>query len=382
MLSKNPNPAGRILSGIQTVIASIYLDSHLSLQQTRRQQPQRRSSSTSEGPSKKIGNLTRFTKSRESWSETGTTTKFLEALQLFDRRLEKDCRAFMAQRLKFISDGLVKQLVCLIRSHAQKYFLKVQKSGTNEHLPPPRPKRKAAHPYLKKLQKMVTIVLSQPSEAFQSSSAPLEPGYALRPDSSSIPLNPIASAAVASSWTNNVPTVSLSNHTKGPVAANNCCSSAESTPKNKNQLENSSETRESWSFNERCLSLLTLCDQLYFSFVEIIDKDIFSFYVLPDFSQVYGFIGSVFDPNVTDQLQNLKKMDPIDVETVLLLMRNLSLNLTSPSFEEHVSALSKKETLLSVPSDRLRNHGCGTITGDQSMNVAYNFGGEETKIKQ
>jgi len=30
-------------------------------------------------------------------------------------------------------------------------------------------------------------------------------------------------------------------------------------------------------------------------------------------------------------------MDPIDVETVLLLMRNLSTNLTSPDFEEHVS---------------------------------------------
>lgn len=40
-----------------------------------------------------------------------------------------------------------------IRSHAQKYFLKVQKSGTNEHLPPPRPKRKAAHPYPQKATK-------------------------------------------------------------------------------------------------------------------------------------------------------------------------------------------------------------------------------------
>jgi hypothetical protein len=38
--------------------------------------------------------------------------------------------------------------------------------------------------------------------------------------------------------------------------------------------------------------------------------------VLPDFAQVYGFIGSVFDPNVTGHLHNLKKMDPIDVETV------------------------------------------------------------------
>lgn len=45
--------------------------------------------------------------------------------------------------------------------------------------------------------------------------------------------------------------------------------------------------------------------------------------VLPDFAQVYSFIGSVFDPNVTGHLQKLKKMDPIDIETVC------SLSLTS-----------------------------------------------------
>lgn len=40
-----------------------------------------------------------------------------------------------------------------IRSHAQKYFLKVQKNGTVAHVPPPRPKRKAAHPYPQKESK-------------------------------------------------------------------------------------------------------------------------------------------------------------------------------------------------------------------------------------
>jgi len=40
-----------------------------------------------------------------------------------------------------------------IRSHAQKYFMKVQKNGTSEHVPPPRPKRKAAHPYPQKASK-------------------------------------------------------------------------------------------------------------------------------------------------------------------------------------------------------------------------------------
>ncbi|KAG6777277.1 hypothetical protein POTOM_017094 [Populus tomentosa] len=277
------------------------------------------SSSTSEDPSKKIRKPYTITKSRESWSEP-EHDKFLEALQLFDRDWKK-IGAFIGSKT-----------IIQIRSHAQKYFLKVQKSGTNEHLPPPRPKRKAAHPYPQKASKNA-IVLSQPSEAFQSSSAPLEPGYALRPDSSSIPMNPIASAAVASSWTNNVPTVSLSNQTKGPVAANNCCSSTESTPRTKPIGKTAEQGNRGHSMR-----------------------------VLPDFSQVYGFIGSVFDPNVTDQLQNLKKMDPIDVETVLLLMRNLSLNLTSPSFEEHRNLLSSHE----IDSETIGAND----NGDQSMNAA------------
>lgn len=37
---------------------------------------------------------------------------------------------------------------------------------------------------------------------------------------------------------------------------------------------------------------------------------------MPDFAQVYGFIGSVFDPTATDHLKKLRKMEPINVETV------------------------------------------------------------------
>ncbi|KAL1545879.1 protein REVEILLE 8-like isoform X2 [Salvia divinorum] len=57
------------------------------------------------------------------------------------------------------------------------------------------------------------------------------------------------------------------------------------------------------------------------------------------FSEVYGFIGSVFDPDSKDHVQKLKEMDLINFETVLLLMRNLTLNLSNPEFKPIVSVL-------------------------------------------
>lgn len=43
---------------------------------------------------------------------------------------------------------------------------------------------------------------------------------------------------------------------------------------------------------------------------------IFVFSGIPDFAEVYGFIGSVFDPDSKDHVQKLKEMDPINFETV------------------------------------------------------------------
>uniref|UniRef100_A0A6N2N793 Uncharacterized protein n=1 Tax=Salix viminalis TaxID=40686 RepID=A0A6N2N793_SALVM len=311
MVSKNPNPADGFYLDPTGMAAVPGLSTFPTTTTT--------SNSSSEDPNNKIRKPYTITKSRESWTDP-EHDKFLEALQLFDRDWKK-IEAFIGSKT-----------VIQIRSHAQKYFLKVQKSGTSEHLPPPRPKRKAAHPYPQKASKNA-VVLSQPSGSFQSSSAPLESGGALRRDSSSIPVNPIVSAAAASSWTNNVPTVNLSNQTKGAVLANNCCSSSESTPRTKPVGKTAEKGKHGQSFR-----------------------------VLPDFAQVYGFIGSVFDPNVTGHLQQLKKMDPIDVETVLLLMRNLAINLTSPGFEEYRELLS---------SNGIDSEAMGVNkTVDQPMDVA------------
>ncbi|GMY23744.1 protein REVEILLE 5 [Fagus crenata] len=254
-------------------------------------------------PSKKIRKPYTITKSRESWTEQ-EHDKFLEALQLFDRDWKK-IEAFVGSKS-----------VIQIRSHAQKYFMKVQKSGTSEHVPPPRPKRKAAHPYPQKAPKNV---VSQATGPHQSSSAMLEPGsYVYRPDSSSVLGNPITSPTLSSWSFNSVPpvTVSQAKDDAGlvrPTIAQNCgySSSYESTPKN-------------WPTGEKN----------YRGDHENTAR------VMPDFAQVYSFIGSVFDPNATGQLQRLKQMDKINLETVLLLMRNLCVNLTSPEFEDHRRLLS------------------------------------------
>ncbi|KAI3751097.1 hypothetical protein L2E82_22143 [Cichorium intybus] len=234
------------------------------------------SSSSADDASKKIRKPYTITKSRESWTEP-EHDKFLEALQLFDRDWKK-IEAFIGSKT-----------VIQIRSHAQKYFLKVQKSGTNEHLPPPRPKRKAAHPYPQKASKNPPV-LANVTSSFQT------PEF-VRTDPSTVveTNNEIVSGSQ-------------------PVVLN-YTSSNESTPKTR--------TNEVHEQRSHGLSLPSR--------------------VLPDFAQVYGFIGSVFDPNTAGHLQKLKKMDPIDIETVLLLMRNLSINLTSPDFEDHRKLLSSYE---------------------------------------
>ncbi|KAJ6390562.1 hypothetical protein OIU77_024717 [Salix suchowensis] len=269
--------------------------------------------SFSEDPNKKIRKPYTITKSRESWTEQ-EHDKFLEALQLFDR----DWKKIEA----FVGSKTVKQ----IRSHAQKYFLKVQKSGTSEHVPPPRPKRKAAHPYPQKASK-TAVVASQATGLSQSSSTLLEPVYLYRPDTTSDPGNPITSGA-SSTWSfNSGPPVSMPHMTPddaglaGPATAYKCCysSSNESTPK----------TWQTGKINDN-------------------NDQGKPERVLPDFAQVYSFIGSVFDPNASDHLQRLKQMDPINLETVLLLMRNLSINLTSPEFEDHRRLLASYD----VDSDK------------------------------
>ncbi|OEL29056.1 Protein REVEILLE 3 [Dichanthelium oligosanthes] len=273
-------------------------------------QPQSDAAGSGEDASKKVRKPYTITKSRESWTEQ-EHDKFLEALQLFDRDWKK-IEAFVGSKT-----------VIQIRSHAQKYFLKVQKNGTSEHVPPPRPKRKAAHPYPQKASKN-------------------EPNYGLKTDSSSIHRNSGMNATVSSWAVSSIPPAVASSMVKedlgpGTMAPNNfCSSSSEGPPRTWQPGEANDQINQVPSLRRQYLMIFLLIILQCKIINQILSTSTipktYVLIILP--VHLFFFLGSVFDPSTSGHLQKLKEMNPIDVETALLLMRNLSINLTSPDFED------------------------------------------------
>ncbi|KAL0338389.1 UNVERIFIED_CONTAM: protein REVEILLE 8 [Sesamum calycinum] len=251
-----------------------------------------------DGSGKKVRKPYTITKSRESWTEE-EHDKFLEALQLLSlSSLVPSSYLWFDRDWKKIEDFVGSKTVIQIRSHAQKYFLKVQKNGTAAHVPPPRPKRKASHPYPQKAPKNVLVPL-QASVAYPSTSSvnPLATGYQTW-DEASVLVNNTSTGGMPSENEYNFLAVEADIGSKGAARISN--------------------------------------------------NSVSGFGGIPDFAEVYSFIGSVFDPDSKDHVQKLKEMDPINFETVLLLMRNLTINLSSPDFEPIREVLSSYDRAKAV----------------------------------
>ncbi|KAL9429209.1 hypothetical protein AB3S75_031089 [Citrus x aurantiifolia] len=261
--------------------------------------------------SKKVRKPYTITKSRENWTDE-EHDKFLEALQLFDRDWKK------------IEDFVGSKTVIQIRSHAQKYFLKVQKNGTIAHVPPPRPKRKAAHPYPQKASKNVLPPL-QASMAYPSVNA-LAHGFAAWDDASML-VNAEKMMPSQDEYTNLHAIEGIGNSTVGGIGS-------------------SARTQPSTDMPKQ-------------------GKQVPVLHGIPDFAEVYSFIGSVFDPDIKGHVQKLKEMDPINFETVLLLMRNLSLNLSSPDFEPIRNVLSSYDA-----KSKTVGVAAGIVANNQTNDIA------------
>ncbi|XP_011048429.1 PREDICTED: protein REVEILLE 8-like isoform X3 [Populus euphratica] len=255
------------------------------------------SATSSDGSGKKVRKPYTITKSRESWTEE-EHDKFLEALQLFDRDWKK------------IEDFVGSKTVIQIRSHAQKYFLKVQKNGTIAHVPPPRPKRKASHPYPQKASKNVLLPLPV-SMAYPSSMNTFTPGYAPWDETSML---------ITSATRKIMPSQDeLANfHGAEDIGT-------------KGVSRFSYNTVSGLGTSSRALPSAEMPKQ---------GKQAPVRHDIPDFAEVYSFIGSVFDMETKGHVKKLNEMDRINFETVLVLMRNLTVNLSSPDFESFRKVLS------------------------------------------
>ncbi|XP_062086959.1 protein REVEILLE 4-like isoform X1 [Humulus lupulus] len=269
-------------------------------------------------PNKKIRKTYTITKTRQSWTEQ-EHEKFVEGVQLFNRDWKK-IEAFIGSKT-----------VIQIRSHAQKYFEKILKSGKSELVPPPRPKKKAAHPYPHKAPNNapnvahVTAVIGAPTTCVNPiTDPPLAPWRC----SSVLPIN--FAQIEKDDGRLFVPTI--------PTIANNSGYSSEiNDPIYTQAMRVANNSRYDVTETESSLRSVPSSEiynpgAYYSQGIKVVPE--------PDISQLYNFIGNIFDPYEVGHSQKRRQMDPLNFKSALWMMTNLSNNLKSPMVEELYKFLS------------------------------------------
>jgi len=254
-----------------------------------------------------------ITKARENWTDE-EHAKFLEALKLYDRDWKKI--------EKFIGTKNVIQ----IRSHAQKYFLKVQKNNTGERIPPPRPKRKSTQPYPQK-QKQDTVSIP----------------WVTTPENMAV--NPyLSNPAAFSHW------MASNGLLPGVISPNfNPSHAVESQRQQQEQLQQAQHYLQ---------QAMTAAQQNLRGVQQDPQQG-------PNFAKIYSFLGSLFDPSATNHAETLNEMSPIDRETVQLLMHNLALNLANQQFrEQHAYLLDQYRSVIGKTQTELSGQQVSSTSSD------------------
>lgn len=244
-----------------------------------------------------------ITKQRENWTEE-EHQKFLEALTLYDRDWKK------------IESFVGSKTVIQIRSHAQKYFLKVQKNNTGERIPPPRPKRKAVQPYPQNPKSDLSESITVPWMA----SAHNQDNAAQNPF-----LNNPSAFAQWMATSGLVPGVHPG--TGATLSAN------QAVELHRLQQE---QLQQAQHYLQQAMHTAQQSNR--------------SSSQGPNFAKIYSFLGSLFDPSENRFSDAINDMSIIDRETVQLLMHNLTVSLSNQQFrEQHGTLLEQYRTMLSKP---------------------------------